>query len=428
MSAVFQVDPSEGFVEQCDLMAHYKEDKAGLCNGLILEYARHHFVHKLKGTPSNFNKKFKDNIKNPSANFLDRVEAYQKYYQVEAEHVIYRTDRELDKLFDNPKFENAEVLEISFYEIEGKMEHAIAVKIERSGNETVYKVFDPELGESITYHSKEDCLSVLNNLKLIYLKLLGCKNLSIAAKDLAPVLNEIGIIPGDGSHTKDSKYAYEIVKAIEEKDLTKIHGELGSKIKLDCITMYSFDDKKKYIDDAFIPHNPMDLAILRLDEADLAKLINNNTQLDLTKSLTSIVWKLLVVDKGTPAVLDALIAKLPPDGSDEYRQSLEMIKKNASEPYTEDDSTIIVIDATPANKLMFEKLVEETNSHMNFRLSLHRDMDINHKHFYIIESVQSVVNFQLPLNTDGDLYTTNLECSIELHTDSTYMEELNSFD
>ncbi|MDF3046924.1 MAG: hypothetical protein K0R73_42 [Candidatus Midichloriaceae bacterium] len=382
MIAVFKV--ATPFNQADGLMIHY-ENSNGLCNGLVLEYARHHLIHQMKGTPTYFMKKLKANTINPSANFLERVKGYNDSTYFLGDKV-YRADDELLKLLDDHTTSENRVLKIGFSAISTTITnaHAIALKIEHKESYISYTIFDPNFGESIEYTAKQDCAAALTHLKKAYLIAWGCENLSVTALDLSDILHELSIIPMDRNYTKNSKYGYQLIEAIINKDLAKVHGELGAKTKIDYKSAHfntTTIDNENYI---FSPKNIIDLAILELDEPDLIKLININTQIDLEKSLVSTLVHLAMTDKDTPAVLDALIAKLPLENY-ECRKVLEVYKAESTNPGHDEMS-----EPTPTEKWLMNEYLKEVNSFINKDISLYSDTDIDYKHLYVTEEGELV--------------------------------------
>ncbi|MDF3046923.1 MAG: hypothetical protein K0R73_41 [Candidatus Midichloriaceae bacterium] len=380
MTAVFKV--ATPFNQVDDLMPHYKDAMPGLCCGLVIEYARHHFSHNMKGTPAYFMEKLKANTVNPSANFLERVKGYNDSTYFLGDK-IYRTNDELLELLHDNNTVDDTILILGLTCIGmNACDHAIAIKIEHKENCTSYKIFDPTYGESIEYTSKQDCHDALANLKSIYLMLSGCKNLSIMVLDHIDILHDLSIISMDGTYTKNSKYAYRLTDAIINKDLAKVHGELGANTKIDYkLVSFPFAiDKKGY---TLTPKNIIDLAILKLDESDLIKLININTQMDLEKSLVSTLVHLAFTKKDTPAVLDALIAKLPLENY-ECRKILE--------DYKEQHAYETPKDALPTSmkKWLLNEYIKEQNDFLNKVFSSFSDTDIDHQHIYVTEEGELV--------------------------------------
>lgn len=366
---------------QRSIMKHYDDGGGdGLCSAVSIEYGRHHItninkpraassfatlnkvVKYLHPNSSDSIKKLKSESILPSDNFLDRIKGFQDYLHINIDKTIYRTREELGTLLDNADYQHSKILYIcltSDLRENGKIaRHAICIKIDKQESKpTIYTIFDPNHGETIPYYEKSDCLEALNDLKLMYLKSWQCKSISMRAADLEKHLNEIGIIPIDTDCSKAAKYNYKIFEAIKNKDLKAIHGELGSKAKLDYTVYY--DGK-----------NPIKLAIKTLDEADLIKLIDINTKMDLSKSIFYIVISLVEEKKLTSGIIDALIRKAP-EGNPACKQILEDLKSdiNSSWLYKILSGVDCQKNLNTLNKHGFDKYIEEYNSYLNSVIS-----------------------------------------------------------
>lgn len=171
-------------------------------------------------------------------------------------------------------------------------------------------------------------------------------------------------------------YGYRIIDAIMKQDKSKIHGKLGVNTKLDCKETRI---KSEFKDAPFEINNPIDLAIWKLDEADLIKLIQSNTKLNLEESIASILIKLDEVDKDTDAVIDALISKLPQNS-----RYIELLEEYKAEAHADDDQEDT--EKTALSEWLLTEFVQQKNDYLNACISLYSDHDVQHKHYYIIEN------------------------------------------
>lgn len=331
-----------------DFLVHQSHNQKGVCNGLVVEYA---IIFLTKGNKIDVIKQFKDKATNLSANFMERVNSYQDFYPA-IRHKEYTTSIDLAKVLrDEVKTDTVLAVGLVTANLE-EAGHSIAVKVMHHDLGVAYKIFDPNYGESVWYHSKLELAKAFDELKRKYsFEVYKGQKLQFSVVDLKVLLSDLGIIKPAGNYTKDSKYAYRFVEALKEQDFDKIHGDLGREVKLDSYYTMNFADKSlwsKFADLEFAPNSLMDLAILKLNEADLIKLININTQLDLSESLCSIIIFLVITEKITTNVLDALMAKLPADNH-EYIKLLEDLKIEVQDPlktnplddYKKEDESLI---------------------------------------------------------------------------------------
>ena len=197
------------FDQNDQLLEHYKISTA-VCNGLVLEFARHSLIHKNDG------KEAIDKIiaksANPSANFLERIYGYNFYHQPKIQGIkIYRSDKEIYNILDNCDVKNdTQLIYLHLCGLNKSNRHAIVIKLDKSGKS--YKIFDPNYGETISYKTWEDCVAALIELKQYYTEAWNCKGVNVTAYNMNDAMREMGMISSfKQEHYTWQEYLYRLL-------------------------------------------------------------------------------------------------------------------------------------------------------------------------------------------------------------------------
>lgn len=362
---------------QGDIIAHLPDDKLGVCNGLNIEFARYFYSQRNKHSQKGFIKKLKAKALDPTDNFLERIKYYQNHFQVQMEKVIYRNIEDLTKALDKPIYKTSEIIFLSIKEHGEEVEHIVSILVFNFETSTSYAIFDPNVGLSIEYQTKED---LIDAILWPYIDESKDTKIFFTIIDAKLVLQDLGILTKDGNYISKGKYNYKIINDLTNPDKnTDWHKYANTKLDYIHSSLAPIMFKKEEIVPYLIPDNSLQLAILKLDSDTLAHLIEENTMLDLSKTFYPTMLHLSKCKKDSIPVLNALLSKMSNDAIEE-RAFLEKYIELSQSPYIEDS-----VELKKLQLLLVEKHLDEINSYVNFRQSLSSLEDVNSSHLCLVK-------------------------------------------
>lgn len=188
-------------------------DQGGVCMGLCVELARYTLMSQQKGEGyGNYLEKIRKKIKNPSINFVYRIQSYQDKLQKQPRYRINTKEINNNKFFENiPKdVASSDILGCSVsVGDEGSHIFAIIKLRDDKGDICGYQIFDPNLGY-ISTKNEQELNKQINILHHKYQEKTNQRNSMFYIRALDDIVKEHGLI-----HPKDVNFT------IEEKSANK---------------------------------------------------------------------------------------------------------------------------------------------------------------------------------------------------------------